>query len=146
MKKLLPLIILTIGLTCHAQVTLLDALLNDTIGYAVYEQPNDSLLAICNERGHVKSESCISTLMYCEPYVVDTDSTSTIVYPPCNWITYTCLRCGATFSEKEKEQRVVVWRKPKDITMIRDSNIIYPIMVYDTIIVDGPFDNFLYKK
>lgn len=113
MKKLLLLIGLVFGLTCQAQVTLLDMVGGDTIGYAVYEQPNDSLLAICKERGHVKSESCTSTLLYCEPYVVDTDSTSTIVYPACNRITYTCMRCGATFSEKEKERRVVVWKKPK---------------------------------
>ena len=66
---------------------------------------------ICVERGHVKSGLTMSTSMYCPPYIIDTDSTTIQIYPACNWIYFTCKRCGKSVSEREAERRVVVWRK-----------------------------------
>ena len=66
---------------------------------------------ICVERGHIMSGVCTSTLMYCPPYTIDTDSTTILVYPSCNTISYTCKRCGKSVSEREPERRVVIWRK-----------------------------------
>jgi len=66
---------------------------------------------MCLERGHVSSGVVSSTLMYCPPYTIDTDSTTIQVYPACNWISFTCKRCGKPVSELEPERRVVIWRK-----------------------------------
>lgn len=68
-------------------------------------------LKICKERGHVCAGAFSSTLAYCPPYLVETDSTSVMVYPACNAISYGCARCGKAVSEMEKEKRVVIWRK-----------------------------------
>ena len=66
---------------------------------------------ICIERGHVMGGMCETTLMYCEPYLEETDSTTIKVYPGCNWITCNCQRCNKEIVEKERDQRVVIWRK-----------------------------------
>lgn len=66
---------------------------------------------MCAERGHVSSGVIMSTAMYCPPYTIDTDSTTIQVYPACNWISFTCKRCGKSVSEREQERRVVIWRK-----------------------------------
>ena len=71
----------------------------------------DSINKVCAERGHVKGNDMESTLVYSEPYVVDTDSTTVIVYLGGNRISYTCLRCGKRVVEYEKERREVIWKK-----------------------------------
>ncbi|MFA5934977.1 MAG: hypothetical protein WC827_03780 [Candidatus Paceibacterota bacterium] len=55
----------------------------------------------------------MSTLMYCPPYTIDTDSTTVTVYPACNTTTYTCQRCGKSVSEGGKEERVITWKKER---------------------------------
>jgi len=92
MKTLLTILISLISLVGYGQ--------NDTI-----------VNKICQERGHVSGGYVMKTLMYCQPYIVETDSTTIMVYPACNWESYTCIRCGKYVTEKEKEQRVVIWRK-----------------------------------
>lgn len=74
-------------------------------------QEIDSLRVLCKERGHVNSGVCTSTLMYCPPYLEETEYESVMVYPACNIITYTCSRCGQQIKEREKEHRVVIWRR-----------------------------------
>ncbi len=73
----------------------------------------DSLLvdSICIERGHVISGIFSETLMYCPPYIIDTDSITIQVYPSCNWRTYKCARCKKQITEREPERRIVIWRK-----------------------------------
>ena len=66
---------------------------------------------ICIERGHVSGGVVMKTLMYCAPYSIDTDSTTIMVYPACNYESFTCKRCGKAVSQLEKERRVVIWRK-----------------------------------
>lgn len=68
---------------------------------------------ICKERGHVHGGSSFTTLAYCEPYLIETDSTTIRVYPSCNVVTSSCMRCGDLISEKEKEIREIIWRKNK---------------------------------
>ena len=68
---------------------------------------------VCQERGHVMSNGCFSTAMYCPPRVEDTECHTVIVYPACNTLTYRCSRCGETVKEKEKERKVFKW-KSKD--------------------------------
>jgi hypothetical protein len=66
---------------------------------------------ICLERGHVSVGVIMKTAMYCTPYSIDTDSTTVMVYPACNYESFTCKRCGKYVSQLEKERRVVIWRK-----------------------------------
>ena len=71
----------------------------------------DSLNKVCQERGHVMPEAVTSTLMCCEPYLIETDSTTIKVYPACNWISYRCVRCGQEITYREPERRVLIWKK-----------------------------------
>ena len=66
---------------------------------------------LCKERGHILTELNASTSMYCPSYIIDTDSTTIEVFPACNWVTYVCKRCGQEISERNKERRVVLWKK-----------------------------------
>lgn len=66
---------------------------------------------MCKERGHISGGVVMKTLMYCEPYTIDTDSTTIMVYPACNYESFICKRCGKYVSQLEKERRVVIWRK-----------------------------------
>jgi hypothetical protein len=63
------------------------------------------------EPWHVKGGVVMTTDMYCPPYLVENDSISYMVYPACNYITYTCQRCKKLIKEQESERRVVIWRK-----------------------------------
>ena len=72
----------------------------------------DSLM--CVERGHVSGDMVLKTLMYCSPYIEETDSTTYLVYPACNWESYTCLRCGKYITELEKEVRMLIWKKERE--------------------------------
>lgn len=80
---------------------------NDTFG-------NRNL--VCKERGHIQGGMITSTLMYCPPYYEENDTQTVLVYPACNYISYTCQRCGANISEREKEERIIIWEKGKDLT------------------------------
>lgn len=82
---------------------------NDTINLVA--KVDTTINPICKVRGHVCGGVVSTTAMYCEPYTIDTDSTTIRVYPSCNWISYKCARCGQYVSEKEKERREVIWRK-----------------------------------
>ena len=79
--------------------------------YISYGQKDTTENNICKERGHIISDIIASTLMYCPSYIIDTDSTTIEVFPACNWITYICKRCGQEISERNKERRVVLWKK-----------------------------------
>lgn len=82
---------------------------SDTID--VVAKVDTTVNPICKVRGHVSGGMVSTTCLYCEPYTIDTDSSTIKVYPACNWISYTCARCGEYVSEKEKERREVIWRK-----------------------------------
>jgi hypothetical protein len=118
MKKILITIILVItGINCQAQ---------------------DTINPICKQRGHIKGDVCSSTLMYCEPYIIDTDTSSIMVYPACNWLTYYCIRCGAEIVEQEPEYREILWQGEKnpniklsDTTTLIEPKFVYP--AFDTL-------------
>jgi len=65
--------------------------------------------ALCQERGHVKGGVMESTMMKAKPYILETDSSTVLITPGVNTITYTCLRCGERVKEKEKETRQILW-------------------------------------
>lgn len=71
----------------------------------------DAVNEMCLERGHVFGGVMMKTAMYCSPYSVDTDSITVMVYPACNYESFTCKRCGMYVSRLEKERKVVIWRK-----------------------------------
>lgn len=80
--------------------------------FASYSQADTTKVdSVCLERGHVSVGVAMSTAMYCPPYLEETDSITTIVYPACNTITYTCARCGRVVKEREKERRIIIWKK-----------------------------------
>lgn len=121
MKKLLLCITLLFGAICYGQDN-----------------------SLCKERGHVKGEVIQETLMHCEGYIIDTDTSSVLVFPACNYITYRCLRCGAEIIEQEPERRIILWQGKKEhslfnvITALYDTVPVKPKMVYDTIFSDYP--------
>lgn len=75
---------------------------NDTFGYRNL---------VCKERGHIQGGIITSTSMYCPPYYEENEFWTVLVYPACNYISYTCQRCGANISEQEEEQRIIIWEK-----------------------------------
>jgi hypothetical protein len=79
----------------------------------VIETADSNAFKLCEKRGHVRSGVYSSTLLYCPSYIIDTDSTTIEVFPSCNWIGYTCSRCGKQISEREKERRIVIWKRDK---------------------------------
>ena len=95
MKTLILLPLLFLSIIVKSQNEIIDTTINN----------------ICKERGHILSELSTSTLMYCPSYIIDTDSTTIEVFPACNWVTYICKRCGQEISERNKERRVVLWKK-----------------------------------
>lgn len=76
--------------------------------FAVFASAQD-----CKERGHVMGGPAYSTLMYCPPYLLETKDTTWMVYPSCNSMRGTCLRCNQLFSQSEPERREVIWTQPK---------------------------------
>jgi hypothetical protein len=98
-----------------------DSILILNRSYIIYPTPcinnkdsaTQGVYSLCMERRHVKPCIVMSTNIYCSSYIIDTDSITIQVYPSCNWITYTCERCGKTISEQEPEHRIVIWRKNK---------------------------------
>ena len=88
MKKLLTLILILFSINCIGQKS----------------------NKLCDTRGHVLSEPYGSTAMYCPSYLIDTDSFTIKVYTACNWISYTCSRCGKTIYEREPERRDTIWK------------------------------------
>ena len=81
--------------------------------FFVYGQNDTIVNKICLERGHVCSGVINKTAMYCPPYLIDTDSTTIIVYPACNYEIFTCLRCGKKITRLEKERRIIINKKEK---------------------------------
>lgn len=75
----------------------------------------DTTGKICKERGHVSPGVGMSTLMWCPPHQIDYPDSTVMVYPACNTTSYVCARCGKYISEREKESRVVTWRRPIQI-------------------------------
>lgn len=76
----------------------------------------DSIKAstICAERGHIMIGSSTTTLAYCPPYTIDTDSTTVEVYPACNSSWAECQRCHKVVVYQGQEVRRVIWkREPK---------------------------------
>ena len=73
---------------------------------------------ICFYRGHVMGDTYSSTDMYCRPYLDENSVRGYIVYPSCNVLTYSCLRCGDRVIEREKERRVLIWGEEFIQTMV----------------------------
>lgn len=115
MKTLLIALFITIsGITCQAQ---------DTTSLTVLVSPKNltdlvSINPTCKERGHVKDGTFMSTLLYCEPYIIDHRDTTWLVQPPCNTTSYECLRCGEIIWEQEKEVKKIIWTRPPVIYAI----------------------------
>ena len=86
-----------------------DAIIMDTM--MTTKQRNDS---ICKIRGHVPSGVVQSTGRYCPPYYEDTEDATYMVYPACNYHTFTCMRCGKEVTQKSKEKRILIWQKPEE--------------------------------
>lgn len=82
----------------------------DSIGTSHYDI-DTTISNLCKERGHVCSDIISSTEMYCPSYIIDTDSTTIEVFPACNYITYICKRCRKEITERNKERKVVLWKK-----------------------------------
>jgi hypothetical protein len=113
MKKIILLLILLPILATSQQLDTFS-----DISYASYYKhtfdslaPDTAINKICAERGHVSGGLFMVTGMYCTPYLIETDSTTIIVYPACNYETFICLRCGKKVTRLEKERRVVIWSK-----------------------------------
>lgn len=68
-------------------------------------------IKLCEERGHLITQGITVTLAYCPPYLIDTDTTTIIVYPVCNWADDYCERCGKHFPSSQKEVRETIWKK-----------------------------------
>ena len=81
------------------------------ISDSTFAAPDTTLNPICAERGHVCGGVYFETLIYCEPYVVDHEDYSEMVYPACNYREYTCKRCGKRVDELEPERREIIWDK-----------------------------------
>jgi DNA-directed RNA polymerase subunit N (RpoN/RPB10) len=129
MKKLLIFLLLTLSVSVVAQVNSLEIEGNKT----------DSINKICKERGHVHGDVGMSTLLYCPPYVIDEKEYTIMVYPGCNYTTYTCQRCGQSISEKDKEYRDTIWKgkstawEEAKITEIKEKKVIDSLgMIRDT--------------
>jgi len=73
---------------------------------------------ICFYRGHVMGDTYSSTDMYCHPYLDENSVRGYIVYPSCNVLTYSCIRCGDSVREREKERRVLIWGEEPIRTMV----------------------------
>lgn len=101
-KALIVSVFLFVSIALQAQTNILECYTSKQI---------DSLKKVCVERGHIKSGIFSSTLVYCEPVIIDTDSTTVVIYPACNETTYICGRCGQLFTEIEKERRDTTWKK-----------------------------------
>jgi len=69
--------------------------------------------SICLQRGHVNEGYYSTKMAYCKPYLIESDTVTIQVYPSCNEIKYNCMRCKKNVTEKEKESRIVIWRKGK---------------------------------
>lgn len=70
---------------------------------------------ICSERGHIRPSVYESTCMYCPDRYEEYADSTVLVSPGCNYITYTCLRCGKKITEKIPDTRTVIWRRVKYI-------------------------------
>ncbi len=106
------LIILSTISYSFGQINIRDLYKNSQI---IYDTLNvDSIYKVCEERGHVPGNGCVTTAMYCPPYLIETDSTTIKVYPKCNSMTCTCIRCGKEITYQEEEYREVIWRKPRE--------------------------------
>ena len=106
----------------------------DTIPYEDYliiSEHEEVNIAECEERGHVRGGVYMTTDLFCPSYLIDSLDISYIVYPSCNWITYTCLRCGQQVTEKEPERKEVVWNgnfitEQKTINLVeRETTLIF---------------------
>lgn len=105
---------------------------------------------VCAERGHIQPNVVSKTLLYCPPYYEDSEDSTVLVYPACNWITYRCMRCGQIIEEKEEEVRVTVWRRhrvfrpvPMPDIIMDTVNVLNDIIWWDTSpyqIYDPPID------
>lgn len=74
--------------------------------------------SICLERGHAWSELMFTTDMYCgDPYILDEENASYMVYPRCNYHTRVCLRCGTTEQFIEEDIKVKIWERPKELVI-----------------------------
>jgi hypothetical protein len=67
--------------------------------------------SICSMRGHIRSSFYSMTLMGWEPTVYDYPDYTMIISSDPNYYTFVCLRCGSWFSEYQKPDTVIVWRK-----------------------------------
>lgn len=71
----------------------------------------DSLKNECALRGHDLEDIGISTLAYCPPYNKYYPDSTVRVYPACNSTSVKCKRCKEAVMIKDKEYRIVIWRR-----------------------------------
>ena len=129
MKTILLILILAISCSVSAQIP-------DSLQFIDYNLSNITLTAegsyyhnlidsvssdwiidgkdFCEERGHIWGDGQSSTLMYCPPYILDQDTVSYKVYPPCNYFTKTCMRCGTDTAFQEEEVKILIWSKSRE--------------------------------
>ena len=67
--------------------------------------------ALCKQRGHVPGLVFMTTSVYCEAYIVDTDSATLYIEPNPNIYTYTCLRCGESYTVRFEPDTTIIWEK-----------------------------------
>jgi len=68
---------------------------------------------VCLERGHVWKRSYVKPTKACQPYIVDNLYYTIKVYPACETVRYTCLRCGVKKPSTETDRVDTIWRSPK---------------------------------
>ena len=110
MKKLI--LFFTVILTCQ----ILAGQMCDNVSVWLSDNIKLGENKLCKERGHIQGDAIATTLAYCPPYYEENDTQTVMVYPACNYIDYTCQRCGESLREKEEERRIVIWEKGKDLT------------------------------
>lgn len=64
--------------------------------------------SLCKKYGHIQGDNTQSTSLFCPSYIIETDSTTEIIYPACNSLIYTCKRCSNLVTEMEKERKFII--------------------------------------
>lgn len=74
---------------------------------------------LCKDRGHVASygadTGCEPVKLDCpDAYVIDTDTSSVIIYPACGYDVCKCMRCGEKFKIPYEDMVERIWPTSKD--------------------------------
>jgi hypothetical protein len=99
MKLLILVLVILSSLNANSQTT-------TSLGNYYYSTVIDT--SKCSRVGHVASRTSSSTLVNCPPYLVESGDTTFQVYPACNTTTYSCMRCGKSYTLPDKESRIIL--------------------------------------